>query len=109
MIIIGSMFIMSNVLSGYLQSLGADLYHSSAQSASHIVIPALQLVVIIGTVVGAGLIAYDFYLNRKKTPSAKELAREVRKQQNKEELEQIDRQNNHQSERDDKFTPANIK
>jgi len=85
---------MSNILTGYLQSIGAELYHISAQSASHIVLPLTQSVIIIGTIVGVGLIVYDFFSNRKKTPSAQEVAEEVRRQLNREELDQIDRQNN---------------
>jgi hypothetical protein len=75
------MFIMSNILGGYLQSLGADLYHISAQSAAHIVLPTVQSITIIGVIVGVGLIAYDVISNRKNPPTIKEAATEVRSQE----------------------------
>ncbi|MFZ0514271.1 MAG: hypothetical protein WAM14_21890 [Candidatus Nitrosopolaris sp.] len=84
---------MTNILAGYLQSLGADMYHATIQTASHSLIPVLQSIVIIGVISGIGLILYDVF--RKKGPNVKELAKEVKKQQDKENLDQIDRQENH--------------
>jgi hypothetical protein len=98
---------MTQIITGYLQSLGADIYHATAQSASHIAISALQSIVIIGVISGVGLIGYDFYLNRKKRPNVKELAEEIRNEEQREELDQIDRQNNQRNEGDDRYTPAN--
>ena len=77
--------------------------------ASHSLIPALQAIIIGGVIAGVALIAYDVLSNRKKKPNLKELAKEVRKQQDKEELEQIDKQDSERNEGDDKYTPANVK
>ncbi len=98
---------MTQIITGYLQSLGADIYHATAQSASHIAISALQFIVIIGVISGVGLIGYDFYLNRKKSPNIKELANELKKQQDRDELDQLDRQNSQRNEGDDRYNPAN--
>jgi uncharacterized membrane protein (DUF106 family) len=100
---------MGNILSGFFQSLGADIYHATIPMASHSFIPALQAIIITGVIAGAGLIAYDVLSNRKKRSNLKELAKEVRKQQDKEELEQIDKQDSERNEGDDRYTPANVK
>ena len=60
---------MTNILIGYLQSLGADMYHATIQTASHSLIPVLQSIVIIGLISGIGLILYDVF--RKKKPDMK--------------------------------------
>lgn len=99
---------MGNILSGFFQSLGAEIYHASIPMASHSLIPALQAIIIVGVIVGAGLIGYDVLSNRKKSPNLKELAKEVRKQQDKDELEQVDRQNSERNEGDDRYTPTNL-
>ncbi|MFZ0897433.1 MAG: hypothetical protein WAZ77_23255 [Candidatus Nitrosopolaris sp.] len=100
---------MGNILSGLFQSLGADIYHAIIPMASHSLIPALQAIIIGGVIAGVALIAYDVLSNRKKKPNLKELAKEVRKQQDKEELEQIDKQDSERNEGDDRYTPANVK
>jgi uncharacterized membrane protein (DUF106 family) len=97
---------MGNILSGFFQSLGADIYHAIIPMASHSLIPALQAIIIGGVIAGVALIAYDVLSNRKK--KLKELAKEVRKQQDKEELEQIDKQDSERNG-DDRYTPANVK
>ncbi|PWU79339.1 MAG: hypothetical protein DLM72_17895 [Candidatus Nitrosopolaris wilkensis] len=76
---------MTNVLDGYLQSLGADIYHAIMRlfNLRLIAISALQFIVIIGVISGVGLIGYDVYFNRKKKPNVKELAEEVRKHRKK--------------------------
>jgi uncharacterized membrane protein (DUF106 family) len=99
---------MGNILSGFFQTLGADIYHAAIPMASHSLIPALQAIIIIGVIVGAGLIGYDVLSNRKKSQNLKELAKEVRKQQERDELEQIDRQNSERNEGDDRYTPTNL-
>jgi hypothetical protein len=96
------MFIMNNILTGYLQSLGGDLYHAS-QPISHLTI--LSEITIAGVVVGVGLILYDVFSNRRKPLTMEE----VRRQINKDELDQIDKQNSERNEGDDKYTPAGIK
>lgn len=100
---------MTNVLVGYLQSLSADMYHATIQAASHSLIPVLQSIVIVGVITGVGMIWYDVLSNRKKSPNAKELAKEVKKQQDKQELDQIDKQDSERNEGDDRYTPANTK
>jgi hypothetical protein len=70
--------------------------------------PLWYLGIAIG-IAGFGLIAYGVISDRKKGPTAKEIAVKVREQQNQQELDQINRQNEHQNERDDRYTPANIK
>ena len=64
---------------------------------------------IVGVIAGVGLIGYDVLSNRQKNPNVKELAKEVRKQQDKEEIDQIDKQNSERNEGDDRYTPANMK
>jgi len=49
-----------------------------------------------------------FYQTEKKRPNLKELAEEVRRQQERDELEQIDSQNSERNEGDDKYTPTNL-
>lgn len=66
---------MTNVLAGYLQSLGADMYHATIQAASLSLIPVLQSIVTFGVIAGVGLIGYDVLSNRKKCPNVKELAK----------------------------------
>jgi hypothetical protein len=83
---------------GYLQNLGADIYHATIQA------PILESVVIVGIILGVALILYDVISNRKKV-----IADEVSRQLRKEELDQIDRQNSERSEDHDRYTPANIK
>jgi hypothetical protein len=99
---------MGNILSGFFQSLGADIYHSTIPMASHSLIPALQAIIIGGVIAGVGLIGYDVLSNRKKRPNVKELAEEVRRQQERDELDQIDRQNSERNEGDDRYTPTNL-
>jgi hypothetical protein len=99
---------MGNILSGFFQSLGADIYHATIPMASHSLIPALQAIIIGGVIAGVGLIGYDVLSNRKKRPNVKELAEEVRRQQERDELEQIDRQNSERNEGDDRYTPTNL-
>jgi uncharacterized membrane protein (DUF106 family) len=99
---------MGNILSGFFQSLGADIYHATIPMASHSLIPALQAIIIGGIIAGVGLITYDVLSSRKKRPNLKELAKEVRKQQDKDELEQLDSQNSERNEGDDKYTPTNL-
>jgi hypothetical protein len=99
---------MGNILSGFFQSLGADMYHATIPIASHSLISALQAIIIGGVIAGVGLIAYDVLSNRKKRPNLKELAEEVRSQQERDELEQIDRQDSERNEGDDKYTPTNL-
>jgi hypothetical protein len=95
---------------GFFQGLGSELGRSAGHSLSTFPVGDIPIII---SIAGFGLIAYgvihQLRIMKRRKPDIEELAREVRKQQNKEELEQIDRQNNHQSERDDKFTPANIK
>jgi hypothetical protein len=100
---------MGNILSGFFQTLGADIYHAAIPIASHSLISALQAIIIGGVIAGVGLIGYDVLSNRKKRPNVKELAEEVRRQQERDELEQIDRQNSERNEGDDRYTPANMK
>jgi len=99
---------MGNILSGFFQSLGADMYYVTIPIASHSLISALQAIIIGGVIAGVGLIAYDVLSNRKKRPNLKELAEEVRRQQERDELEQIDSQNSERNEGDDKYTPTNL-
>lgn len=99
---------MGNILSGFFQTLGADIYHATIPMASHSLIPALQAIIIGGVIAGVGLIGYDVLSNRQKRPNVKELAEEVRKQKDKDELEQIDRQNSERNEGDDRYTPTNL-
>jgi hypothetical protein len=99
---------MGNILSGFFQSLGANIYHATIPIASHSLISALQAIIIGGVIAGVGLIGYDVLSSRKKRPNLKELAKEVLKQQDKEELEQIDRQNSERNEGDDRYTPTNL-
>jgi hypothetical protein len=58
---------------------------------------------IAGVIIVVGLIAYDVFSNRSKALTMKE----VTKQQNKDELDHIDKQNSERNEGDD--TPAGIK
>jgi biopolymer transport protein ExbB/TolQ len=57
---------MGNILSGFFQSLGADMYRATFPVASHSLISALQAIIIGGVIAGVGLIAYDVLSNRKK-------------------------------------------
>lgn len=84
------------------------MYHVTIPIASHSLISALQAIIIGGVIAGVGLIAYDVLSNRKKRPNLKELAEEVRRQQERDELEQIDSQNSERNEGDDKYTPTNL-
>lgn len=95
---------MTNTLAGYLQSLSADKYQPTIQTISHSLIPALQSVVIVGVIAGVILIGYDVFLNR---PNVKELARVVKR--DRDELEQVNRQNNDSNEGDDRYTPTNLR
>ena len=95
---------MTNILAGYLQSLGADMYQATIQTATHSYILVLQSIVIVGVIAGVGLIGYDVLLNR---PNVKELARVVKR--DRDELEQVDRQNSDPNEGDDRYTPTNLK
>jgi hypothetical protein len=97
---------MTNIAIGYLQSLGADIYHATIHGVSNITAP---IVVIVGVILGVTLIAYDVISHRKTRPDIKEIADDVSRQQEKDELDQIDRQNSEGSENDDRYTPANIK
>jgi hypothetical protein len=64
---------MGNILSGFFQSLGADIYHVTIPMSLHSLIPALQAIIIGGVIAGVGLIAYDVLSNG---PNLKELAKE---------------------------------
>ena len=99
---------MGNILSGFFQTLAADIYHATIPIASPSLISALQAIIIGGVIAGVGLIGYDVLSNRKKTPNMKELAEEVRRQQERDELEQIERQNRERNKGDDKYTPTNL-
>jgi len=98
---------MGNIYSGFFQSMGADIYHATIPMASYSLILALQAIIIGGVIAGVGLIGYDVLSNRKKRPNLKELAKEVRKQQDKEELAKLDGQNSERNEGDDRYTPTN--
>lgn len=95
---------MTNTLAGYLQSLSADTYQPTIQTTSHSLIPVLQSVVIVAVIAGVILIGYDVFLNR---PNVKELARVVKR--DRDELEQVNRQNNDSNEGDDRYTPTNLR
>jgi hypothetical protein len=94
---------MTNMLAGYLQSLG-DMYQTTIQTVSHSLIPVLQSIVLVGLIAGIGLIGYDSFLNR---PNVKELAKVVRR--DRDELKQLDGQNSEPNEVDDRYTPTNSK
>jgi biopolymer transport protein ExbB/TolQ len=99
---------MGNILSGFFQSFGADIYHAAIPIVSNSLISALQAIIIGGVIAGVGLIGYDVLSNKKKKTNVKELAEEVRRQQERDELEQIDRQNSERNEGDDRYTPTNL-
>jgi hypothetical protein len=50
---------MGNILSGFFQSFGADIYHTAIPLVSHSLISALQAIIIGGVIAGVGLIGYD--------------------------------------------------
>jgi hypothetical protein len=99
--------IVGSFISSFFGTLGGDAGHY-VDSLLHTSFPIWSIGIVIGAA-GFCLIIYKILEEKFGKGGHKELGEELRRQLQKEELDQIDRQNNEGSENDDRYTPANIR
>jgi uncharacterized membrane protein (DUF106 family) len=98
-------------ISSLFGAIGGDLGHSLSHSWQST--PPIYYIGVAIMIASFGLILYkvvdELGSKKKKKSDTRELAKEIRKQQQEEELDQIDKQDRERNEGSDRYTPANIK
>jgi hypothetical protein len=99
------LFVLGPFSQGFFHSLGTNLGQSASHLLATVSIPT-QYIPIMISAAGVGIILYKVFeekFQRKITQV------DVKTLMDKEELDQIDKQDSERNERDDRYTPANMK